>query len=324
MRRRWRQTAILGVAAVGLVYWTVTPLKPFQDCIQDRQNDQTYQPLREKEFSIVQARLRTRLYLACAVHTVDAYQNFVVALAGVAVAFFTGTLWWITRRSVKATEMAAEAARDTVAAMREIDQRQTDSMAASIQEAARAATAMEGVSVSMAANVTHLRETVAINRQIADRQKLVSELQLRPYLSVLIGEAAVQDKTKGIRFRANAVISNRGQTPAMRVRYSCHSAILPHPLAPDWDPVIDGNQVGEDIIGPQQDRLLSGPLIDYRSDEEVPQIRIGAGVGLYLWGRIIYEDVFGESHRTDYCQLITWLPDGRVWGFYVPGRNNAT
>ena len=45
---------------------------------------------------------------------IEDYNGAITALSGVAVAGFTGTLWWVTRRSVRATEVAAKAARDSV------------------------------------------------------------------------------------------------------------------------------------------------------------------------------------------------------------------
>jgi len=44
---------------------------------------------------------------------------------------------------------------------------------------------------------------------------------------------------------------------------------------------------------------------------------------MYVWGFITYEDVFGESHTTKFCHRLTWLPAGNVYGYYIPGRNDA-
>jgi hypothetical protein len=46
---------------------------------------------------------------------------------------------------------------------------------------------MEGVSASMAVNTTQIVESVATTKEIAARQKSLGELQLRAYLSVVIG-----------------------------------------------------------------------------------------------------------------------------------------
>jgi len=110
---KWRlwKTAFLLTLGCILLFWMVIPLTPFDDCISKRKNNPAYKALHEKHFLLVHVRIRTRLTFACAVNATDAYQNSIVALSGVMVAFFTGTLWWITRRSVRATEIAAEAAR---------------------------------------------------------------------------------------------------------------------------------------------------------------------------------------------------------------------
>jgi hypothetical protein len=93
----WWKTAILSMMVLGVAFWIVLPLKPFQDCIRERKDYQSYRPLREKPLFLVQ-RLRIRLNLACAVHAAGAYQDALVGLSGVAIAFFTFTLWISTRK----------------------------------------------------------------------------------------------------------------------------------------------------------------------------------------------------------------------------------
>jgi len=64
---------------------------------------------------------------------------------------------------------------------------------ASIAEAVRSARAMEVVAGSMAVNAESVKTSVGISREIADTQKLVTELQSRPYLSALFNAAIFQD-----------------------------------------------------------------------------------------------------------------------------------
>jgi hypothetical protein len=60
------------------------------------------------------------------------------------------------------------------------------------------------------------------------------------------------------------------------------------------------------------------------ADEDVESIKHGGGdKGLYVWGRVTYEDVFGEEHYTRFCQLIFWDLDNTTRGLYIPGRNDA-
>jgi hypothetical protein len=60
------------------------------------------------------------------------------------------------------------------------------------------------------------------------------------------------------------------------------------------------------------------------ADADVQGIKDGAGKqALYVWGLVRYEDVFGDSHYTRFCQHIYWTRTGEARGFYVPGRNDA-
>ncbi len=71
-----------------------------------------YRTMLHKSNILAESKGRLRLHLVCGIHAVDQYQNAVVAFSGIIVALFTGTLWWVTRKSVIATEIAAKAARD--------------------------------------------------------------------------------------------------------------------------------------------------------------------------------------------------------------------
>ena len=106
----WWTTGILLMAFCGLMVWIVGPLHPFQDCIQQREGYKAYSALLEDGHFYIKARTFIRLNLACSIYTIDQYQSGVIAISGVVVAWFTGTLWWVTRRSIKAAELAAAAA----------------------------------------------------------------------------------------------------------------------------------------------------------------------------------------------------------------------
>lgn len=60
------------------------------------------------------------------------------------------------------------------------------------------------------------------------------------------------------------------------------------------------------------------------ADKDVEFIKRGTeSRGLYVWGRVTYEDAFGETHFTRFCQHIYWDLKGNVQGHYIPGRNDA-
>ena len=67
--------------------------------------------------------------------------------------------------------------------------------------------------------------------------------------------------------------------------------------------------------------------VNHKADEYARSCGDGPR-GLFVWGRLVYCDVFGKEHKTDFCQHLFFVPkDGggfMVDGFHAPGRNTAT
>ncbi|MGB8477830.1 MAG: hypothetical protein WCE63_03180 [Acidobacteriaceae bacterium] len=70
---------------------------------------------------------------------------------------------------------------------------------------------------------------------------------------------------------------------------------------------------------------MSGVVDRFFHDDEVEGIKAASkGRSLYVWGIVTYKDVFGDAYYTRFCQQLYWRPDGKIYGYYTPGRNNAT
>ena len=78
------------------------------------------------------------------------------------------------------------------------------------------------------------------------------------------------------------------------------------------------------MLGPQQNANLSAVVDDFVDAEEVNDIKVCREKALYVWGIVKYEDIFGEDRYTKFCQSLIWLQDGKVFGFYTPGHNDAS
>lgn len=232
---------------------------------------------------------------------------------------FTGLLWWSTDKLWKATHGMQEAAAT-----------QADAMERSITEAANSAKATGIVAEAMSNNTKLLGTTVETNKRIADRQVLVSEMQLRAYVSVIIGTATYQDRGKNLRFEGKPVLVNSGQTPAREVTYAAKAAILAVPLPEDFVLTLSTPpKTGRGMIPAHQDRTLSAVVDDYIPDDDVPKVMRAVEWGLYVWGVVTYEDAFQEKRRTEFCHLLTFRPnnagDGHIVdGQYIADRNTAT
>ena len=102
---------LLSVVFLAWLIWFIGNLEPFRYCIHQRKNYQAYQALHKETLFIVRVFVRAELNSVCVGHVTNVYQAPITALSGLVVAMFTGTLWWVTRRAVRATEIAADAAR---------------------------------------------------------------------------------------------------------------------------------------------------------------------------------------------------------------------
>lgn len=198
---------------------------------------------------------------------------------------------------------------------------QSRSMAESVKETARSATAMEGVAKSLEITATASQQAATAAQQSIDGLRQ----QMRAWLTVIIGGGIYQERDKNLKFDARPLILNTGLTPARNVRYQIKAAVLPIPLPPEFDFPLPEKDLGAggNCIGAHQSAQMVAIVDDYVRDEIIEDIKAGKDVGLFNWGLVTYDDVFGGSHKTEFCQQVTWQPDGKIFGFYTPGHNDS-
>jgi hypothetical protein len=193
---------------------------------------------------------------------------------------------------------------------------QSESMQRSVAEAARLASAMEVVAKEIATSSKAATASVsAINKQ------------MRAYLSVIIGSAVYQERTKGLKFEAKPLVINAGHTPAKNVTTRSNAAILPGPSLPDdFTFPLPSEIKSTATIGAGQNAHLSAVVEDLVEDAEVEDIKLGKHPKcLWVWGIVTYEDVFGETQSSKFCQSLFWSSDNKnVFGYYYHKNNEAT
>jgi hypothetical protein len=305
--RKWGGLLFL-LVGFGLAILARNESSSFQKCVSDQAAEQASEKKEEGSAHVLMSLIaRAPITFRCTGSFIDENSGTITALATLAIAAFTLTLW-------RATSGMLSAAGE-----------QSGAMERHIREAANSAKAMQDVAKAMTTNTVLMAESVATSKQIADQQKVVTEMQLRAYVSVVIGGGLYQERGKGLRFEARPVLVNSGSTPARKVVHTAHAAIFPAPLPKDLPLPIRQNEAGgEGMIGPHQSREMSATLDRFVADADVEDIKKAKGNGLYVWGIVTYEDAFGQPRETRYCQMITWHPDGRIWGYYTPNRNNTT
>jgi hypothetical protein len=163
-------------------------------------------------------------------------------------------------------------------------------------------------------------------RQAVSASDAASRTELRAYLAVVIGAASYQDRETNTVFEADPLLINTGRTPAHRIRFTARAGIKPVPLPSNTDlPETGDIGVGETVLGAQLTGNMRAIVEGYQPDELVQTIKDGNGnIGLLVWGLVTYEDVFGDEHYTRFCQQIYWDGEGKIRGYYTPGRNQAT
>jgi hypothetical protein len=167
-------------------------------------------------------------------------------------------------------------------------------------------------------------------RQSVTASDNVSKRELRAYVTVVIGQATFQerrDEDKGgdLKFDCRPLLVNTGRTPARKITYKARAAIMAVPLPKGTHLPEDPDEgIGGSILGPQQNANMFAVVDGFCADKDVDSIKYSKGdKGLYVWGRVTYEDVFGENHYTRFCHLIYWSSPSDVKGHYIPGRNDA-
>jgi hypothetical protein len=170
-----------------------------------------------------------------------------------------------------------------------------------------------------------------LTRQAIISSENSSKRELRAYLVVSINTASYQERDKGIRFQGTPVLVNTGKTPAHKVRYRTTAAVLKEPLLDGYVFVPSQTEVGEYVLGMDQNFIIPIIVDDFVDPQDVSDIMLGTkGKALYYWGVVNYEDTFGDAHSTEFCHRLYFSPNPesegtyRVNGNYLAGQNKAT
>jgi hypothetical protein len=218
-------------------------------------------------------------------------------VATIVLAVFTVLLWLANIWLIIATNRAtARQAADTKKA---------------IQEAGRSATAMEAVAEATKNNALLMSEMLS--------------KQMRAYLAVEGGEGWRQ--TTNARFQGRPVITNHGLTPARNVCWKVLAGVLDGSTGMPSLPPIGELIVSDMAIAPRQQFVAASPLLDRVSDDEAELIAKGDTRRLFVWGRVIYDDVFGGHRVTNFCiNYRFWMVDEKIhFGVtYSPQHNDST
>jgi|SRR5208283_3835178 len=182
----------------------------------------------------------------------------------------------------------------------------------------RAANAMEEFAKSAVYSTKYLGEQVATTKDTMPRL-------LRAYVCANFGSAIFQNPETNIRFQVQLLLINAGQTPAYKIGFKVRADVLPSPLPQDFDfPVPDNPSGSESTLGGHAPAItLTGVVDRLYTPDEVAEIRAGSK-RVYLFGTVIYEDVYHISRSTNFCFSVLWLMDNKSMGLFTRRHNDAT
>jgi hypothetical protein len=241
-------------------------------------------------------------------------------------------------QTLKAIERQAELMERQAKEARASATQQARDVQASIAEATRASRAMEGIAESMASNVDSVRISVDISREVADMQKLATELHGRAYLSAVFNAAKYQDADHV--FDVEAAFKNHGNTPAYDVTFRAVAQIVPMPLPEDFAfPLPTETAVPSvSLMAPGITKFITRSVSGKVPDDQVEDIKRGrAPRCLAMWGVVKYRDAFNKTRHVRFAFTIAWIPwvegkgqdkDGnplpeRIMSYDTAGHNDA-
>jgi hypothetical protein len=192
-------------------------------------------------------------------------------------------------------------------------------MESSAAEASRAAAAMEQVASGIAESVENTRQVLATQRDFAQRQ-------MRAYLSIIDPGYVLQDRTAPyfLEFQLNMI--NTGHTPAHRIRFAARLRALPVPLPDTFDFSIPANEfIVSGHLNPGQKQFFRRNLGRLMEDDELNAVMGGpTPIRAYIYGTILFDDVFGIERHTNFCQFGLWDKAMRFSTMNTSRHNDAT
>ena len=193
-------------------------------------------------------------------------------------------------------------------------EKQSKDLKLSAEASVRFADAMEKVAKAM-------EETSKTNKEVSWRQQRF----MRAHLSVFPRGWVKQNMETGQPYEIHVLINNSGNTPAYNVTTTISLDIFPFPLPEEIDlslpPTLD---IKMSIAAHSQDTFIVGRLNRLITNEEFEQVVKGVSPKMYVFGEIHYDDVFGESHYTNFCRWASWDTKWHITMFNSPRHNEAT
>ena len=168
--------------------------------------------------------------------------------------------------------------------------------------------------------VYYTKRLWGITEVLAGDAKISSEQLLRAY--VFARHDSPMFLTKDNALSVEIAINNFGQTPANEVMTHAFIGILPYPLNAPLDPP-DYTKASKSPMAPSQ-TIKQFPTMPAALDEPQLNAVMAKQAAIYVWGEIVYVDIFKIGRRTRFCLYCTGEDIGRGELAYYHDGNDAT
>lgn len=159
--------------------------------------------------------------------------------------------------------------------------------------------------IVLVVSLNQTREAISTDRE-------VGHAQVRAYLSIDVPDQSIKiDEHTYPVVKFN--VTNRGESPARKVRYAAAVTRRPYPLPDDQRRIVvpvKGQTVPLIAVAPDQN--IGGDAVgDFKMDivEFRKLLEDDSPEKVYLTGTVFYEDMFGRERETDFCLFATHVED---------------
>jgi hypothetical protein len=304
----WLFWSLFGLIVLFAIYIIIGHSQAFSDCVHAHKHTKEYQSLYASNGILggefVRARTRLLLNYMCTWEFTDKNNGAIVALATIALSFFTATLWRATTRLWQTSQDQVRYAERAIKSAEESAERQSSDLNRSIA-------------------VTE-RQVAVAERQVSTYEDSVKRVE-RGYLFVTEIESTVAPHlipaatvgglpSPSIR----VVVKNYGRTPINI--FSCAIFVEPNaspPEIPKQAELASNKTFPSEMIF-----IIVGPDKEYKFpeigsvgfSEKRDELRSGV-LSLYCYGYLAYRDIFMDRHDSAFCRRYDparheFVPDG--------------
>ena len=218
----------------------------------------------------------------------------IVAILGVV---FAGLQWDVARKALDDSQKAGVDAQKNTERSLVI----AESQARSMKTLADANKAMADASKLSAQNSERIAQSGEHSAAFASESVRLDQRAWVGVRGIIPAEFEI-----GKPLKVGIIITNTGKTPALRVSYHKWGKFAPFGEPPPPEPTRhdtgDSGVRSVQVLQPNQDTILtvtSGWLV---TQQHIDEVR--AKGRYYFRARIAYDDIFGRTHRTEYCGFL--------------------